>query len=376
MPTNPVTATINTWSQLANEQSYNEMTLANLNSNTIPTVYDPIYEKLIMQISDTIYREMRVEQRWSNIGATAPMNEYPGILREIYMERRKGMDYAMDRDPRPNQLNVYNVIDDEIQVRYHAAQFRWMYGWTLFDEELRRFSGGNGNMIARLSELKAINAASSRNMFIDALRKQVLYILATQVAKEVETDIDISEFGTLTQAQAKEWLNMLDNMIFEMYTGTTKYSPTGEFIQIPRDRLQIVMPYSFWNTLVRTAFPDTYHIEYFQNILPENMILIDTMGGDQVALTGTPTTPITPTFDAQGMNLLNWSADTHVIIPDTNNIQCVIFDRYALGFEDNLMETHIGPKDIEKLAAPVRMHYWTKAYVTDMLPSVAIKFNG
>ena len=375
MPTNPVTATINTWSQLANEQSYNEMTLANLNSNTIPTVYDPIYEKLIMQISDTIYREMRVEQRWSNIGATAPMNEYPGILREIYMERRKGMDYAMDRDPRPNQLNVYNVIDDEIQVRYHAAQFRWMYGWTLFDEELRRFSGGNGNMIARLSELKAINAASSRNMFIDALRKQVLYILATQVAKEVETDIDISEFGTLTQAQAKEWLNMLDNMIFEMYTGTTKYSPTGEFIQIPRDRLQIVMPYSFWNTLVRTAFPDTYHIEYFQNILPENMILIDTMGGDQVALTGTPTVPITPTFDAQGMNLLNWSADTHVIIPDTN-IQCVIFDRYALGFEDNPMETHIGPKDIEKLAAPVRMHYWTKAYVTDMLPSVAIKFNG
>ena len=376
MPTNPVTATINTWSQLANEQSYNEMTLANLNSNTIPTVYDPIYEKLIMQISDTIYREMRIEQRWANIGATAPMNEYPGILREIYMERRKGMDYAMDRDPRPNQLNVYNVIDDEIQVRYHAAQFRWMYGWTLFDEELRRFSGGNGNMIARLSELKAINAASSRNMFIDALRKQVLYILATQVATEVETDIDISEFGTLTQAQAKEWLNMLDNMIFEMYTGTTKYSPTGEFVQIPRDRLQIVMPYSFWNTLVRTAFPDTYHIEYFQNILPENMILIDTMGGEQVALTGTPTTPITPTFDAQGMNLLNWSADTHVIIPDTNNIQCVIFDRYALGFEDNLMETHIGPKDIEKLAAPVRMHYWTKAYVTDMLPSVAIKFNG
>lgn len=376
MPTNPVTATINTWSQLANEQSYNEMTLANLNSNTIPTVYDPIYEKLIMQISDTIYREMRIEQRWANIGATAPMNEYPGILREIYMERRKGMDYAMDRDPRPNQLNVYTVIDDEIQVRYHAAQFRWMYGWTLFDEELRRFSGGNGNMIARLSELKAINAASSRNMFIDALRKQVLYILATQVATEVETDIDISEFGTLTQAQAKEWLNMLDNMIFEMYTGTTKYSPTGEFIQIPRDRLQIVMPYSFWNTLVRTAFPDTYHIEYFQNILPENMILIDTMGGDQVALTGTPTVPITPTFDAQGMNLLNWSADTHVIIPDTNNIQCVIFDRYALGFEDNLMETHIGPKDIEKLAAPVRMHYWTKAYVTDMLPSVAIKFDG
>ena len=376
MPTNPVTATINTWSQLANEQSYNEMTLANLNSNTIPTVYDPIYEKLIMQISDTIYREMRIEQRWANIGATAPMNEYPGILREIYMERRKGMDYAMDRDPRPNQLNVYNVIDDEIQVRYHAAQFRWMYGWTLFDEELRRFSGGNGNMIARLSELKAINAASSRNMFIDALRKQVLYILATQVATEVETDIDISEFGTLTQAQAKEWLNMLDNMIFEMYTGTTKYSPTGEFVQIPRDRLQIVMPYSFWNTLVRTAFPDTYHIEYFQNILPENMILIDTMGGDQVALTGTPTVPITPTFDAQGMNLLNWSADTHVIIPDTDNIQCVIFDRYALGFEDNLMETHIGPKDVEKLAAPVRMHYWTKAYVTDMLPSVTIKLGA
>lgn len=376
MPTNPVTATINTWSQLANEQSYNEMTLANLNSNTIPTVYDPIYEKLIMQISDTIYREMRIEQRWSNIGATAPMNEYPGILREIYMERRKGMDYAMDRDPRPNQLNVYNVIDDEINVRYHAAQFRWMYGWTLFDEELRRFSGGNGNMIARLSELKAINAASARNMFIDALRKQTLYILATQVATQVETTIDISEFGTLTQAQAKEWLNMLDNMIFEMYTGTTKYSPTGEFVQIPRDRLQIVMPYAFWNSLVRTAFPDTYHIEYFQNILPQNMILIDTMGGDQVALTGTPTVPITPTFDNNGMNQLNWAPDTNVIIPDTNNIQCVIFDRYALGFEDNLMQTNIGPKDIEKLAAPVRMHYWTKAYVTDLLPSVTIKLEA
>ena len=117
MPTNPVAATINTWSQLANEQSYNEMTLANLNSNTIPTVYDPIYEKLIMQISDTIYREMRIEQRWANIGATAPMNEYPGILREIYMERRKAMDYAMeDAQAKATQTDILAQAKKQAQT--------------------------------------------------------------------------------------------------------------------------------------------------------------------------------------------------------------------------------------------------------------------
>ena len=40
---NPINPTTNTWNQVANKQAYTDTTIANLNSNTIITRYDPIF---------------------------------------------------------------------------------------------------------------------------------------------------------------------------------------------------------------------------------------------------------------------------------------------------------------------------------------------
>lgn len=362
-------ATSNIWDMQANEQSYKALVLSALNSTALPTNYDPIYGKLVEQISDTVYHKMRVEQVWSAIGSTHAPQAYPGILREIAMTRRKGQDFAMDVNPRPTTFGEYPIIGDDIQVRYHAAQFRWMYGYTIFDEELRRFSGGNGTTVGQLTEMKAINMASARNMYMDALRKKTMNIYATQVAGQVSSGVDISDFDNLTEEQAKSWLNEVDNLIFQLWVGTNLYNGLNAFMQTPKDRLQVIMPRKYWNNIVRRAFPDTFHGEYFQNIMPENMILVDTMGDDHV-FTGDPATQVEPTFDSQGMNLLNWSKSSNV--KNASNIQCLIVDKFAIGFEDNLNETLMTPKDARKLVTNVYNHFWTKAYVTDMVAGLAV----
>lgn len=362
--------TSDSWDLLANEQSYKQMVLSALNSNTLPQVFDPIYKKLIMTISDTVYHKMRVEQNWYDLGSTHTPNGYPGILREIAMMRRKGQNFPGDNDPRFTTLGTYDVINDDIDVRYHAAQFRWMYGYTLYDEELRRFSNGGPATIGQLMEMKAINAASARNMFMDSLRKKAMSILATQVSQFLGTGIDISS-PDLTEADAKTWLGIIDALIFTLWKGTNLYNGLGTYMQTPRDRLQVIIPYTYWNNVVRKAFPDTFHQEYFENILPQNMVRIDTMGNDQMMQTsGDATTPVVPTFNSKGMNLLNWTSDSDM--QSNTKVQCLIMDKFALGFEDNLDEVLTAPKDIEKLATPVRAHYWTKAYVTDMVASVAV----
>lgn len=363
--------TSQTWQMQANKQAYDALTLAALNATEFPTNYDPIYGKLIEQISQTVYHKMRYEQMWRGIGTEHAPNSYPGILREIAMMRRKGMNYPMDNgNNKPTKLNVYDIYNDEIQVRYHAMQLRWMYGYTMFDEELRRFSGGNGGTIGQLTEMKAIGAASARNIFMDALRKKVLSIYANQVATKVKTTIDISNFDTLTTEQAKAWLNMIDNLLFMLWVGTNKYNGLGELMQTPKDRLKVAIPRQYWLNVIRRAFPDTYHTEEFQGIMPENMNFMDDLGDTQVYSAGDTPAPITPTFDAKGMNLLNWNSSSNV--QNNSKIQCVIYDKFAIGFEDNLNEVLTGPKDIEVLATPVRMHYWTKAYVTDMVAGLAV----
>lgn len=366
-----------TWSQLANEQSYQEMLSNNMNVTEFPVELDPIYKQLIMQISYTMYRYLPVLQRWRNIGRTAPMNAYPGILRELVMFKRKGMNYPMDAETRPSTLNSYDIINDDIDVRYHAAQFRWMYGWTLFDEELRRFAGKEqGDLIAQLTQMKTMNAVSSRNMFCDALRKKTLSVLANNVSVPLTAPVDISDYKTLTQEQALEWLDWIDNILFEMSVGSKKYNKLGEYIQTPKESLQMIIPYELYHNVVRKAFPLTISkTQYFDNILPANLILVDTLGNDElVTLTGSTagTDPLVPTFDNHGMNLLNWDGTSNTVINTKPNMQAVIMDMDAIGIEDNLNQTLVGTKDIAKLATPVRMHYWTKAYVTDMVPSVVI----
>lgn len=361
------------WQVQANEQAYKALTLSALNSVEMPTVYDPIYGKLIEQISRTTYRRFKFEQRWRNLGQELETDTYPGVLREIAMLRRKGMNYPMDNgNTRPTKLNVYDIIDDEIVVRYHAMQIRWRYGYTIFDQELRRFSGGNGGTVGELTEMKAINAASARNIFMDALRKKVLNIYATQVATPFDVNIDISNFDTLTTEQAKSWLNMLDNLLFTLWNGTNKYNGLGELMQTPRSRLSVAIPRQYWLNVVRRAFPDTHHTEDFNGIMPENMHFMDDLGDTE--LSDTDGNPIVPTFDAQGMNLLKWTSSSSV--QNNSNLQCVIYDNTAMGFEDNLNEVLPGPKDIDLLATPVRYHYWTKAYVTDMVAGLSIRFNA
>lgn len=370
--------TKSTWSQVANEQAYKEFTAGALNSKQPVTQYDPIYNKLVAQISYTMYRKYQVNQNWRNLGRNAPMNTYPGILREIIMTQRKGQNFSMDNTTRPTTLGSYDIYDDTIDVRYHSAQYRWMYPWTIYDEELRRYSGGDGRTIAELAEMKMINCISARNMFMDNLRKQTLATLGSVVATPYYLNIDITDFSSLTQAQAQEWLNEVDNLLFMLQVGTSLYNGTGNYMQTPKSDLQMVMPRAYFMAVVRKAFPDTYNTQYFENILPANLILIDTLGGDtlyrKASEEATAATAVNPTFDSHGMNLLNYqTGDTFQTFDD--DCVAMIIHRDSMGFEDNLNETLFGMKDIEKLATPVRSHFWTKAYYTDLLPAIKI-ING
>ncbi len=466
MPFNP---TKNTFQQVANKQAYEMANSGNLNSKTMITEYDPIYNKLVQQISYTIYRKMRVVQRWRDLGANAPKNAYPGILREVYMAQRKGRNFAMDNGTRPTQLGCYDIVDDTIDTRYHAAQFRWSYPWTIYDEELRAYAGmdngtrptqlgcydivddtidtryhaaqfrwsypwtiydeelrayagGNGTMIGELAEMKMINCTNARNMFMDSLRKNTLKNLVQNVAIHVKptTNENPADFETLTAEGARSWLNFIDNIIFEMTTGSALYNVNKQYIQVPENDLVFVMPrYIYMNlirraypdmfnsesyrdifpgnlilieyiqvpendlvfvmpryiymNLIRRAYPDMFNSESYRDIFPGNLILIDELGGNMLTTDGSAVA--TPTFDSNGMNLLNWDTDSQWK-DELSGVVGVIMHRDSMGFEDNLDTVLFGEKDIERLATPVRAHFWTKAYITDLLPCVALDING
>ena len=140
-------------------------------------------------------------------------------------------------------------------------------------------------------------------------------------------------------------------------------------MQTQKADLQLVIPRQYFMNVMRRAFPDMYNPTSFEGILPSNLILIDTLGGDQLSEDGS--TPAAVTYDNHGMSLQNW-IPTNSILPGDENVQAVIMHRDCIGFEDNLNETLFGPKDIEKLATPVRSHYWTKAYYTDLLPAIKL----
>ena len=372
MPYNP---TKNTFQQVANKQAYDMSNSGNLNSKTMITEYDPIYNKLVQQISYTIYRKMRVVQRWRNLGANAPKNAYPGILREVYMAQRKGRNFAMDNGTRPTQLGCYDIVDDTIDTRYHAAQFRWSYPWTIYDEELRAYAGGNGTMIGELAEMKMINCTNARNMFMDSLRKNTLKNLVQNVAIHVKptTNENPADFETLTPEGARSWLNFIDNIIFEMTTGSALYNVNKQYIQVPENELVFVMPRYIYMNLIRRAYPDMFNSESYRDIFPGNLILIDELGGNMLTTDGSAVA--TPTFDSNGMNLLNWDTDSQWK-DELSGVVGVIMHRDSMGFEDNLDTVLFGEKDIERLATPVRAHFWTKAYITDLLPCVALDING
>lgn len=362
-------ATNGTWTQLANEQMYNEMTLAKLNDDELPVNYDAIYGKLIEQISKTIYHKLQYAQNWRGLGMTLGMNEYPGILREIIMLQRKGMNFPMDAGTRPTTLLNYDIINDEIATRYHSSQFRWMYGWTLFDEELRRFSGGTAETVAQLTEMKQVNSVSARNMLMDSLRKKTFAMLFSNYGYDYVIDIDITDFDTLTQENAKRWIVKVDNLLRELRLGTAKYNPLGLRMQVPVSDLQLCIPEEWWNNVALRAFPDTFNDSYFKNLMVKNVIKMDSLGDDKLIDVGG--IEELPTFNGKGLNLLNWDA-TKSTAPREENLMAVVMHKGAMAVEDNLDKVLVGQKDIEKLATPVRQHYWTKVMITDLLPVVRI----
>lgn len=367
--------TKNTWQQVANQQAYNMANSGALNSTTLITTYDPVYNKLVQEIGYTVYRKMSIVQKWRELGRNAPKNEYPGLLREVYMTQRKGRNFAPDNGTRPTQLGAYDIVDDKIDVRYHGAQFRWSYPWTVYDEELRAYSGGNGTMIGELAEMKMINASNARNMFMDSLRKNTLKNLVKNVSVHVKPEFEVNpkDYNSLTSEQARALLNWIDGICFELSVGTALYTPTGEYQQVPKNDLVMVIPRATYLNIVRKAYPEMYNTDSFEGILPANLLLIDTLGGEML-LDGTGSQVATPTFDDNGMNLLNWDTSSQWT-DELENVFAVIMHRDAMGFEDNLDEVLFGAKDIERLATPARAHFWTKAYYTDLVPSVALEIN-
>lgn len=366
--------TKNTFGQLANKQTVDEFASGHLNSETMIGIFDPIYGKLIETIGRTMYRTIRLQQRWANLGTTAAENAYPQQLREIMMMQRKGKNFAMDANVRPTTLLNYDIVPDEIEVRYHSAQFRWMYDYTLADEELRRFSNGGPSTISQLIEMKTIGSMNARNMFIDSIKKKTLgeLIKIATPSQIIDTTQAIPQGITdgtmITQSDARTWLNLVDQILHEMSWGSAKYNAMNQYMQTPSSSLQVIMPRAWYYNILRAVFPDTYHTKLFENILPANLLLVDSIGGGKV--TDDSGTEIPATYDAKGMSLLNWENGVNNATTDFPNVQMVIIDKACLGFEDNLNTTRIGTTDAAKLMTPVFMHYWTKAYITDLMPFV------
>ena len=163
--------------------------------------------------------------------------------------------------------------------------------------------------------MKMINAINARNLFMDNLRKETLKMLIQNAATPFKMGIDISDFDSLTTDNAKKWLNSIDNLLFTLQVGTSLYNGNNYYMQTPKSDLVVVIPREYYMNVIRKAFPDTYNPESFQNILPDNLILIDTLGSADVAKSSASTTPLVPTWDSVGMNLLNYDKDTDVTVP-------------------------------------------------------------
>ncbi len=363
--------TSGTWQIQATQQANNLLGSGKFNVDEFPNMSDPIYGKLIQQITKTVYRRNSVDQMYRNIGVNAEPDSYSGIVREIMMLQRKGQNFPWDDGTTPTTLNSYEIYDDEIETRYHSAQFRWMYPYTLFDYQLRQFAG-QPSTIASINEEKAINMSTARNMFMDSLRIKMLNVAVEDVGTSYNMgDIDITDFDTLTEEQAKQWLVALNELFVELKWGTVKYSSLDQFQRPRMADLQFIIPEMSWNNVMRRAFPDMYHAGTFENIVPEGVeiILVGDMGN--TILTDASGTEIVPTFNSVGMNTTNYLSTYKAKLND-DGLQGIVMHRGALGFEDSLNETLVGDMDIAKLAVPVRSHFWTKAYYTDLLPCIKL----
>lgn len=365
-------ANVNTWNQIANEQAYNAMNAGGLNETQMPSNIDPIFGQYHERITRDIFRIMRLSRHWDNIGTTSADNAYPGIIRESIMKSRKGRNFEGDNAAPKTELGAYEIVMDDVELRYHSTQFRMSYAYTLVDYQLRRFSGGNGSLISQTNEARMVNAANYRNMFIDSFRKQILAQLSIGGSKDfvIAGAGDPADRTSLTQDEAQEWLQRIDSLLWILNIGTAEYNLQNEFRQVPKANLQMIMPREWYWNLIRKAFPETRHREYFEGILPSNLILIDNWGNEQ--LEDGNATIVNPTFDSKGMNLLNWEPGYTTVAGDPD-LRAMIIDKRAMCIEDNLTYPWVGLIDGDLLMTPCRNHYWTKGWFTDLLTSINIK---
>lgn len=362
----------------ANKQQYDLASTGIFNTDKFPEIQGTVYEELIQQITLNMYHQSRYKERFANLGTQLPNNSYSGMIRDMAMIDRKGENFARDNGVSEETLGAYRIVKDKILVRYHSVQFRWTYPWTLFDEEIRRYAGNSpenaANAIAQITTMQTQNMVKSKNLNNDNIRLKVLNIASKAIGKEyLMGEIDITDFETLTTEEAKQWLVNLDKLFYTLTeTGTTEFTDYDILHQLDAEEIDFVINYDSWKNVLRRAYPDTYHKALFEDVVPKGVNMIFTTGLGDVKITEADGTEIIPTFSTYGMNELTWGSDWKEVKSDPS-LQGYIFHKKALGFELNLDTTLTGQKDIEKLATPVRSHYWNSAYFTDLLPFVNLK---
>lgn len=380
-----VNPTVLTWKQLANEQAYNAFSQGTINSLTRLTEYDSIYDTFEKPIVEQIFRFNAIAQRWSAIGSTISANEYPGIIEEIAIKQRKGEDYPLDQIPGQPKgafpLYQYKFVPETFFKRYHFGQVRRSYKYTLTSQPLKGYAFNRNATIGNIANAITQNAVNDHNLYTDALRKHLLATVTANYGTRVTTGVAIDDFATLTQEQALTWLNMLDNLYQELADGTTAYNnmygtaiatPTtkvGAYMRTPKSQLQIIIRRNWWLNVQRRAYPDLRNTWPFDNIMPENVILIDTFGDDEIY--DASGAVLSPTFEAgTGMNQLNWD-NTMYFGPANPDLQFVIMDKRCMSIRSNYVATLTAAQDIDYLMTPGRHHLWYEVLATDMLPIVA-----
>lgn len=378
----------NTPEQRLNKQAFDAFTNQWLNSETLPSLTDPQFNKLYMEITRVLFREMPFNARMGWFGTDDGMESRPGITQEIYMRERKVQNFPMDNDPRPTQFGVHDIVDDDIDTRYHALQTRTMYDYSIMEQELRRFMSNHPSLIGDLMASKARIGVKALNRFYDNLKRYMLtyyvnyvktqmggtgsvYPIAAAGGDRAATPEESTPFNdTMTQAGAWNFLNQLRDLQLEFERGTTRGSVTGDTIQVPN--LTIAMPERYLRNLTQVVYPSTFSdLPWVRDLMPQ-IVSIDSFGGEQL-MDAAGTAPVTPTWDAKGMPLMDSRARTDVFsIGDQSDVVALVYSNDAVHFNRNFEYTGSTGMDPAKLVENVYMHEWYGGWYTDLIPAVAI----
>lgn len=381
MPNYVPNETIYTSSQIFNRHTAENISTM-LPLTSIEQLTDPVYRKLVALITDETFHVFNVKQRFQNIGTSMPLETYKGVLREIaLMQRVKGVDFPWDRPVKPTEYYNLQFSPEEIAIRYHAAHFRWMYGYDIIEAELINYTSREkrGYPIGALTAGKAANYASAYNLFADQLRLTALSLLAENSVYTETTSINLLDGEALTSADCRNWLMELNRILRLFRNGTTVNNFYQQYIQTPPETLQIVMLEEAYDNLRLRLSPDTYNPGAFESIMPQNvmrnLVLVDSFGRTRL-LDGTGN-PVDATYDNEGMSLLSWQPGyTTGPLPSLANTQCFIMDKRAINFQPRLRRDIFVAEHAELLRAPFRGHKWDDVHISDIWPMCRIDYEA